>query len=93
MNNLGPEAFAGGSGPAEYEDPGDLIPCGSCDRKFRPEALEKHSRICNKVFNKKRKVFNAAAHRMDGEARSAARSGGAGYKPAPKADKWKAQSE
>jgi hypothetical protein len=37
----------------------DLNRCPDCDRKFNDEAYEKHVRICNKVFQQKRKEFNS----------------------------------
>jgi len=40
------------------------VPCTSCGRKFLPEALQKHARICAKVFASKRKVFNPAKQRL-----------------------------
>eukprot|EP00347_Sterkiella_histriomuscorum_P002607 403367488 len=56
-NNLGPEAF---QAPSNM----DLRECGGCGRSFNPEAYSKHSKICQKVFQKKRKVFNSLAHRI-----------------------------
>jgi len=32
------------------EDDGTRIECATCGRKFKPEAIEKHERICVKVF-------------------------------------------
>eukprot|EP00798_Chlamydomonas_sp_ICE-L_P014096 gene14096-20050_t len=49
-----------------YEEGGDRVECGSCGRKFLPEAYEKHSRICAKVFASKRKPYNAAKARVAG---------------------------
>jgi hypothetical protein len=42
----------------------NLNECKSCGRSFNDEAFEKHSRICKKVFQSKRKVFNSQAKRM-----------------------------
>ena len=42
----------------------DLTPCPSCNRNFNAEAFEKHVRVCNKVFQQKRKEFNSQAHRI-----------------------------
>ena len=62
--NFGPEAYGDG-----YSDPmaggnEQLAPCSKCGRTFNPEALRKHAKICVKVFQKQRKVFNAADKRM-----------------------------
>jgi hypothetical protein len=45
----------------------DLKACGSCGRKFNPEAYERHSKICKKVFRTKRKKFNSQAKRISNE--------------------------
>uniref|UniRef100_A0A7S3VI84 C2HC/C3H-type domain-containing protein n=1 Tax=Dunaliella tertiolecta TaxID=3047 RepID=A0A7S3VI84_DUNTE len=47
-------------------DASDRIPCDSCGRKFAPEALAKHARVCAKVFANKRKPFNMAKQRLQG---------------------------
>ena len=39
-------------------DDGNRDPCNTCGRKFNPETLVKHERICQKTFNQKRKVFD-----------------------------------
>jgi hypothetical protein len=41
--------------PPEYAAPTDLEECYSCGRKFNPKAMEKHEKICQKVFVEKRK--------------------------------------
>lgn len=46
------------------DDGGPLVPCPDCGRKFKEESLEKHTRICKKVFQQKRKQFNSAANRL-----------------------------
>ncbi|XP_075211041.1 uncharacterized protein LOC142318340 isoform X2 [Lycorma delicatula] len=54
---------------AEYEDetvPSILLPCTSCSRTFRPEALAKHTKYCEKTLIKKRKVFDSAKQRIQG---------------------------
>lgn len=38
--------------------------CQSCNRWFNPEALEKHSKVCKKVFGSKRKEFNSINQRF-----------------------------
>lgn len=47
---------------------GERIPCQSCGRKFREEALYKHQKVCKKVFVTKRKAFDIKKKRLDGEA-------------------------
>ena len=39
------------SGPS-----GPLVECHSCGRSFNQQALQKHAKICAKVFVQKRKV-------------------------------------
>lgn len=46
------------------EDGGPLVPCPDCHRSFKAESLEKHKKICKKVFQQKRKQFNSAANRL-----------------------------
>lgn len=48
----------------EY-DPSELVECGEgCGRKFNPDSIDKHEAICKKVFQKKRKEFNAQDQRI-----------------------------
>ena len=48
----------------EY-DPSELRMCRQgCGRKFNPDSIQKHEAICRKVFQKKRKEFNAQDHRI-----------------------------
>jgi len=63
-----PKGISAGSfvPPDEDGDDFDRIQCRDCERKFAPEAFEKHSRICQKVFVNKRKVFNSTAMRVGG---------------------------
>ncbi|CAE7457839.1 zc2hc1a [Symbiodinium pilosum] len=46
------------------DDGGPLVPCPDCGRSFKAESLEKHKKICKKVFQQKRKQFNSAANRL-----------------------------
>ena len=39
-------------------------PCPHCGRNFRQSVLPKHTKICQKVFQKKRKAFNMTKQRM-----------------------------
>ncbi|KAG8187751.1 hypothetical protein JTE90_015621 [Oedothorax gibbosus] len=52
----------------EYPDPEvpvptDLTPCPICGRTFRPDALTRHHRVCEKNAAKKRKVFDSSKQR------------------------------
>ncbi|CDW90041.1 UNKNOWN [Stylonychia lemnae] len=55
--NLGPDAF---QAPSKL----DLQECSGCGRSFNEVAYAKHSKVCKKVFQQKRKVFNSQAHRI-----------------------------
>ena len=52
--------------PSEYpEDDGELYECSKgCGRQFNSNVIAKHEKICEKVFQQKRKVFNTAAQRQ-----------------------------
>ncbi|XP_073979463.1 uncharacterized protein isoform X6 [Rhodnius prolixus] len=43
-----------------------LFACGSCNRTFLPEALAKHSKVCEKILMKKRKTFDSSKQRLQG---------------------------
>jgi len=45
---------------------GALVACRLCSRKFNEKAYRVHSRICEKVFQKKRKQFDSQGARLDG---------------------------
>merc|ERR1712154_199469 len=55
-----------------YEQTGQLIPCNQCGRKFSHKALQRHIKICKKVFGQKRKAFNNKV--VDDEALKAKRN-------------------
>jgi len=57
-------------------DDGTREECPTCGRKFRPAALDRHSRVCTKVFVKKRKAFDSTAARMPAEALAKGPGGG-----------------
>jgi len=61
---MAPEQFAQMAEEQADAEAVQLIPCKHCDRKFRPEALERHIAICQKVFQQKRKVYNPTEHRL-----------------------------
>lgn len=54
MAGMGPED--GGGGP--------LVDCPECGRSFNKDRLERHMKVCKKVFSQKRKQFNSAADRL-----------------------------
>jgi hypothetical protein len=55
-------------GDEAYVPPQNLSPCPSCGRKFNDEALAKHKKVCQKVFQTKAKKFNIQKQRIiDGE--------------------------
>eukprot|EP00928_Gymnodinium_smaydae_P098605 TRINITY_DN9203_c0_g1_i1.p1 TRINITY_DN9203_c0_g1~~TRINITY_DN9203_c0_g1_i1.p1 ORF type:complete len:510 (+),score=150.29 TRINITY_DN9203_c0_g1_i1:35-1531(+) len=66
-DQLSPQNAFGGAPPPPPEamgDEGELIKCDDCGRSFNPESIEKHRRICKKVFMQKRKKFDSAANRL-----------------------------
>lgn len=44
----------------------DVSPCSICGRKFAPDRLAKHEKVCAKAANSKRKVFDTVKHRSLG---------------------------
>lgn len=44
----------------------DRVPCAYCGRRFASDRLEKHEEICRRTSSKKTKVFDSAAHRLQG---------------------------
>lgn len=95
-------------GDDAYEKPTNLKPCPSCGRSFNEEALQKHKKVCQKVFQTKAKKFNMQKQRIiDGDHRQALtqakreerKFGGLKNKtkrsvamPGSNASKWKKQS-
>lgn len=58
----------------DVEEP--TSPCPHCGRSFRADVLVKHQKVCQKVFQKKRKPFNMQKQRMvDGEQMSLMKMG------------------
>jgi hypothetical protein len=91
----------------ESGDPGELRECPEgCGRSFNLKALKSHVKVCKKVFQSKRKVFDSAqARALEEEAASYqkpknSRNNKGGYSmnvgvndKAAKKSKWKQQSE
>mmetsp|Transcript_117582 Transcript_117582/g.332646 ORF Transcript_117582/g.332646 Transcript_117582/m.332646 type:complete len:327 (+) Transcript_117582:230-1210(+) len=70
-----PQQMPPGQGPMNYggippgaddegPPPGPLVQCEDCGRSFAEAALERHQKICKKVFMQKRKKFDSAANRL-----------------------------
>eukprot|EP01084_Bolivina_argentea_P295731 509235_1 len=57
---------------AFIDNESERIACRQCGRKFSQIALQKHIKICKKVFGQKRKQFNI--QRTDDDAKNAARN-------------------
>jgi len=79
-----------------------LLPCPDCQRCFAPESLQKHVKICKKVFASRRRVFDSSKKRVEGipelqtileqQKKSKGRNAKAEAAKAEKASKWKEQS-
>ncbi|XP_046629126.1 uncharacterized protein LOC124309452 isoform X8 [Neodiprion virginianus] len=50
----------------EEDAPPVLLPCSICSRTFKPQSLEKHTKICERAAAKKRKPFDSAKQRIQG---------------------------
>jgi len=74
----------------------ERVECRQCGRKFIQSALERHAKICKKVFCKKRKVFDTKDKRLDNDAKNAQNSSCDEYKlrkiRKKKKESWKAKS-
>lgn len=57
-------AYATSMPPPDRGSTQSLVRCDTCGRSFHPESIDKHVRICEKVFNKKRRKFDSAATRL-----------------------------
>ncbi|XP_074100135.1 uncharacterized protein LOC141528125 isoform X3 [Cotesia typhae] len=44
----------------------ELLPCSICGRTFKPQSLEKHTKICERAAIKKRKPFDSFKQRLQG---------------------------
>ena len=60
---------------------GERVQCETCGRRFIPEAFEKHTRICAKVFASKRKAFDSSKARLAGTEAAGALKAPTGRKP------------
>eukprot|EP00899_Mesostigma_viride_P012894 jgi/Mesvir1/21605/Mv04033-RA.1 len=105
----GASPFAASSLPpeADVDAPLELFECDGCGRKFNEKALNVHQRVCKKVFQEKRKVFNTTEMRVEGTeqakfvaqstkkapAATPAKAAAGGKSAAEKKAEWKAQSE
>eukprot|EP01039_Chlorochromonas_danica_P008185 gene8185-9029_t len=63
-NRYNDESFAQDSADEGQAMDGELQQCPHCERKFNPIAFSKHVKICEKVFLKKRKVFDSTKMRV-----------------------------
>lgn len=90
--------------PVEYDDvdENDRLPCDICQRKFNPDAYEKHRKICKKVFATKRKAFNTQEQRiisnehkqlLKKQVLNEKKKGTSVVRQVVKAKKWQKQSE
>jgi len=48
----------------EYAAPVQLVPCGTCGRKFGSDRIAKHEKVCQKSSQSKRKVFDMSKARL-----------------------------
>mmetsp|Transcript_59796 Transcript_59796/g.142352 ORF Transcript_59796/g.142352 Transcript_59796/m.142352 type:complete len:1034 (+) Transcript_59796:90-3191(+) len=64
VGGAGQMAVGGMTNDDEYGDPGRLVECSGCGRRFNEEAMARHAKVCKKVFQQKRKQFNSAANRL-----------------------------
>ncbi|XP_026281895.1 uro-adherence factor A isoform X2 [Frankliniella occidentalis] len=50
----------------EDDGPTLLLPCIVCNKTFKPEVLQRHSKVCEKNVHKKRKTFDSFKQRVQG---------------------------
>lgn len=50
----------------EDDGPTLLLPCIVCNKTFKPEVLQRHSKVCEKNATKKRKTFDSFKQRVQG---------------------------
>jgi hypothetical protein len=84
------------------DEPIDLVECPDCERKFAEDRIEKHMKMCKKVFGSKRKAFSVSEARMTEEMKEIASKTEKEKKnhktedsavPIKKVAKWKKESE
>jgi len=105
MGGMDTRPIGGGGMNMMSEQPDEnepTSPCPHCGRSFRADVLVKHQKVCQKVFQKKRKPFNMQKQRMvDGEQMSLMKMGQKEAARNPKLNnknnqkgipKWKLQS-
>jgi len=92
--------IGGGNNLDEYGEPGEIVKCTmGCGRKFNVNAIKKHMKICKKVFQAKRKVFDSGKARTQGlveksYGKSKAKAPSQGTKMGGnKKEMWKKQSD
>lgn len=98
MNNL-PDEY---DDEEEDADDGNRVECRDCGRKFNPDRIAKHSKICKKVFIAKRKTFDMKKKRvidsehammLKNQEYQEKKKGVKGMQNVKKPAKWKKQSE
>merc|ERR1719436_2357424 len=91
----GDEAFPSYSGVPEGVDEqggGPQFACPDCGREFNRSALDRHMKICKKVFVQKRKKFDSAASRL-GDLENAGELVAQAHKLEKAAEKAKVQNQ
>lgn len=83
---------------SQPDDDMEMMKCPrGCGRKFREEIVHKHAKICKKVFQNKRKVFDTAQQRVLEDEyvpnKRSKPSRSAAPKQAAKKKDWKMESE
>ena len=66
LDNEGTAFYANVASEAREAPVVDTVPCDLCGRRFAADRLARHSTICAKVSQKKRKVFDPAKMRAKG---------------------------
>lgn len=71
----------------------DLVACNNCGRNFAEDRIEKHTQICLKTSQKKRKTFNMTKVRTEGtEAAQFIKKGKKASAAAAKVSVWKGKA-
>lgn len=77
----------------EVSDSSERIQCQYCERKFAQEALEKHEKVCIKVFQTKRKEFNTKEKRVTSNEQVKLQKIGESKEKPKKESSWKIKSQ